>query len=115
MRKLHVSRREDVLMLYFDWDPAKDEENKRKHKISFAAASVALEDPFAIEELDWIVDGELRFTTTGMAAGEVIVLVSHTNIVLNEDGDELARIISARKASAGERRTYEEQRAQSGG
>jgi uncharacterized protein len=101
-------------MLYFDWDPPKDQENRRRHNIGFAAASVALEDPFAIEELDCIVDGELRLRTTGMAAGEVIVLVTHTNTILNEE-DELARIISARKASAGERRTYEEQRTQSGG
>jgi uncharacterized DUF497 family protein len=98
-------------MLYFDWDPAKDEENRRKHRIGFSAASVALEDPNAIEELDSIVDGEVRLRTTGMAAGEVIVLVTHTNTFLNEE-DELARIISARKASPGERKAYEDQRTQ---
>jgi hypothetical protein len=43
-----------------------------------------------------------------MAAGEVIVLVTHTNTMLNDTGDELARIISARKASPGERREYEQ-------
>jgi uncharacterized DUF497 family protein len=95
-------------MLHFDWDLPKDEENRRRHHISFAAASVALEDPYAMEEVDSIVEGELRLRTTGMAAGEVIVLVTHTNTLLNDSGDELARIISARKASAGERREYEQ-------
>jgi len=100
-------------MLYFDWDPPKDAENLEKHGISFAAASVALEDPYAMEEEDQVVDGEQRLRTTGMAAGEVVVLVTHTNYYFNEDRDEMARIISARRASAGERRDYDELRAQS--
>lgn len=100
-------------MLYFDWDPPKAEENVRKHRISFDAASTALEDPFALEEVDSIVDGELRLRTIGLAAGELLVLVTHTNTYLNEEMDELARIISARKASPGERTTYEQIRSQS--
>ena len=100
-------------MLYFDWDPLKNLENLRKHKIGFGAASTALEDPYSIEEVDSVVDGELRLRTIGMAAGEVVVLVAHTNSLSGDGEDELARIISARKASAGERRIYEELRTQS--
>jgi uncharacterized DUF497 family protein len=102
-------------LLYFDWDPQKEEQNKKIHGISFAAASTALEDPFALEEFDRIIDGEVRLRTTGMAAGEVVVVVVHTNEYLNDGMDELARIISARKASPGERRDYEQLRSQSGG
>ena len=101
-------------MLYFDWDPPKEAENIEKHGISFGAASVAIEDPHAIEEVDQVIDGEERLRTTGMAAGEVVVLVIHTNYYFNEDRDEMARIISARRASAGERRDYDELRAQGG-
>jgi uncharacterized DUF497 family protein len=102
-------------LLHFDWDLQKAEENKRKHGISFAAASTALEDPFAVEEFDQIIGGEVRLCTTGMAGGLVVVVVSHTNEYLNDGMDELARIISARKASPGERRDYEQLRSQSGG
>jgi uncharacterized protein len=102
-------------MLYFDWDLLKAEENRNKHGISFGAASAALEDPFALEEFDRIVDGELRLCTIGMAAGEVVVLVTHVNEDLNDGMDELARIISARKASPGERGYYEQLRSQGGG
>jgi len=101
-------------MLYFDWDPPKEAENIEKHGISFGAASVALEDPYAIEEEDQVVDGEQRLLTVGMAAGEVVVLVSHENYYFNDGLDEMARIIHARRASAGERRDYDELRAQSG-
>ena len=65
-------------MLYFDWDPLKELKNIKQHGISFGAASAALEDPYAVEEVDWIVDGELRLRTTGTASGEAIVLVTHT-------------------------------------
>jgi uncharacterized DUF497 family protein len=101
-------------MLYFDWDPQREAENIEKHGISFGAASVALEDPHAIEEEDQVVDGEQRLLTVGMAAGEAVVLVSHANYYFNDDRDEMARIISARRASAGERRDYDELRAESG-
>ena len=102
-------------MLYFDWDPPKEAENLSKHGISFGAASVALEDPYAIEEDDQIVDGEQRLRTTGMAGGEVILLVTHANELLEEGLHELARIISARRASPGERSDYEQVRAAGGG
>lgn len=100
-------------MLLFAWDPVKNVENKRKHRLSFSAASLALEDPYALEEEDQVVDGELRLRTTGMAAQEVVVLVTHTSDLVNDGQDELARIISARRASAGERREYELRRAES--
>ena len=32
----------------FDWDPAKDAENQRKHGVSFAYAQVTFLDPFRV-------------------------------------------------------------------
>ena len=103
-------------MLYFDWDPPKAAEGLTKHRISFGAASAALEDPYRIDWEDQFVEGELRHSTTGMAVGLAIVTVYYT-LELFGDGDEdhLARIISARKATAAERDEYEQARAADGG
>jgi len=100
-------------MLYFEWDTWKAAKNFRDHKVSFGAARAELEDPHAIEEEDQVIEGEVRLRTTGMAEGEVIVLVTHTNRDGENEGDEIARIISARKASLGERRQYDELRTSS--
>ena len=97
-------------MLYFDWDTDKADSNLRKHGIAFEAASAALEDPFALEEEDQVVDGELRLRTIGMASGSLIVAVSHVSTILSST-DQLARIISARKATRSERNAYDNDRA----
>jgi len=53
------------------------------------------------------VEGEQRWKTIGWAAGVPVILsVAHT--VAESGGEELIRIVSARKATAGERRGYEE-------
>ena len=102
-------------MLYFDWDPRKAAENLIKHRISFGAASTALEDPYGIDWEDQFVEGELRHSTTGMAVGEAIVTVYYTlERVEGEEQDELAWIISARKSTAAERDEYEQARAADG-
>ena len=101
-------------MLYFEWDPAKAAANLEKHGISFAAAAAALEDPYAIEEEDQVVEREIRLRTIGMADGEIIVTVTHTNRPNDPDDTEIARIISARRATKSERRRYDELRSQSG-
>jgi uncharacterized DUF497 family protein len=43
----------------------------------------------------------------GLIGGAVVLLVAHT--VEERDGEEVIRIISARKATAHERRAYESQ------
>jgi hypothetical protein len=42
----------------------------------------------------------------GLVGGMVVILVAHT--FLEQDGEEVIRIISARKATPHERRIYEE-------
>jgi hypothetical protein len=52
------------------------------------------------------VEGEQRWKTIGWAAGVPVILsVAHT---VADGGEEVIRIISARKATANERRGYEE-------
>ncbi len=52
-----------------------------------------------------MVGGEERWHTLGLIE-EVVLLVTHT--VQEEEGEEVIRIISARKATAHERRHYEQ-------
>ncbi len=92
--------------LRFDWDETKDASNLLKHGIGFSAASMVFDDPLQLSVQDRDIDGEERWQTIGMAGGVVLLLVAHT--FEDEDGEEVVRIISARKARIGERRRYED-------
>ena len=63
-------------------------------------------DPFAVTKQDRIEDGEYRWQTLGLVDGVVLLLVAHT-LQEAEDGGELIRIISARRADPKEKRNYE--------
>lgn len=83
------------------WDPNKAEVNFKKHKIRFSDAEPALYDPFAMTLEEQIVSGEKRFVSMGLdALARVIVLVYSYRA-------DTIRLISARKATAAERRQYE--------
>jgi uncharacterized DUF497 family protein len=90
----------------FEWDETKNRRNLTKHRISFETAKLVFEDPHALTLQDRVVAGEERWQTLGMIGGETIVVVAHT--YREADGDEVIRIISARKATSPERRAYEE-------
>jgi hypothetical protein len=89
-----------------EWDPLKDRQNLARHGISFETARLVFDDPRALSVQDRTVEGEERWQTLGMIGGVVIVLVAHT--YREEHGDEVIRIVSARKATPRERRAYEE-------
>ncbi len=86
----------------FEWDASKDRENQRKHGVSFQEATTVFGDPLAstIPDPDHS-RGEPRYLTAGYTSNHRLIVVSHT-----EQGDNF-RIISAREASAHERKTYE--------
>ena len=93
----------------FEWDETKDRRNLTKHRISFKIAMSTFEDPYALSKAqDRVVEGEERWQTLGAIGGEVVVLVAHTHV--EEEGDEVIRIISARKATPLERKAYEQGR-----
>lgn len=86
----------------FEWDEAKCLANIKKHGIDFADVPAVFDgDVFTIEDvrLDY---GEVRFVTFGLLKFRVIV-VAHT------DEDNTIRIISARKATKDERKSYFEE------
>lgn len=78
------------------WDPAKALANLRKHRVSFSDAEGVLFDPAAVT-VDDVREGERRFVTIGLdALGRVVVVVYTCRA-------EALRIISARRATRGER------------
>jgi uncharacterized DUF497 family protein len=86
-----------------EWDPKKAKSNLRKHRVSFEEAATALSDSMAATGIDPDHSTiEERYVTFGVSEKGRLVVVSHT------EKDEIIRIISARKASKGERKLYEE-------
>lgn len=86
-----------------EWDPAKADANLAKHGISFEEAAEALGDPFAIVREDGVhSSGEERFILVGESSEQLTLTVVFTV------RQEVARIISARRATSAERRRYME-------
>jgi uncharacterized protein len=87
----------------FEWDPAKARRNYEKHGVSFHEACTIFGDPLSLTYVDpdhSVV--ERRFITIGMSTDGRVLMVAHT------DRNEKVRIISAGKATRGERKHYEE-------
>ncbi|MGI0119649.1 BrnT family toxin [Zooshikella sp. RANM57] len=93
----------------FIWDKNKNASNQRKHGLSFELALRVFSDPHQLSIQDRYVDGEERWQTTGEICGVAIVLVAHT-IKEDEGGEEIVRIISARRAEKHEIRCYEQEK-----
>jgi uncharacterized protein len=87
----------------FEWDEDKNRGNIQKHKVSFETARSAFDDEQALSVMDRIVDGEERWQTLGTISG-IVLIVAHT--YWDEDGEDVIRLISARKATPSERRAY---------
>jgi uncharacterized protein len=61
----------------YEWDDAKATENRRKHRVDFRDAILALEDPSRIEEFDTRFEyGEHRLRAVGMALGNLLFVVT---------------------------------------
>jgi len=87
----------------FEWEAGKNLGNVVKRKVSFETVISLFDDQNAISISDRIVDVEERWQTLGIIAG-LILIVAHT--WRDEDGEEVIRVISARKATPTERRAY---------
>jgi hypothetical protein len=93
----------------FEWDEAKNRVNQRKHGVRFEEAQTVFDDPLAVSIVDQEHSiTEERWLTIGMSSQGRLLVVAHTYWVLN--GEELVRIISARKPTAHERESYEEEK-----
>jgi uncharacterized DUF497 family protein len=90
-------------MIEFEWDEHKAVSNLQKHGIAFADAVSAVEDHLALTIPDDF-SGEGRFVTVGTD------LLGRTLVVVYAWRGDRVRIVSARRATRRERRTYEEKR-----
>ena len=112
-------------MLRFEWDQDKDEINRRKHRIGFETAQLVFDDPHCLTFVERVEDGEQRWHAIGAVSIEsgtdpVLVVVHVYRHPVDEDlspgtprednhGEEIIRIISARRAEKHEYRRYQEQ------
>ncbi|HHH72250.1 MAG TPA: hypothetical protein ENL04_00285 [Sulfuricurvum sp.] len=91
----------------FEWDEKKNETNIQKHHVSFEEAQTVFDDPLHISKLDHRFSYfEERWITIGSTDNGKTVVVA--NIFFDESGEEIIRIISARKASKKEKDFYEQ-------
>ena len=86
----------------FEWDREKAAQNLEKHEVSFDEAVTVFHDPLAatFDDPDHSA-GEQRFVTIGFSSQNRLIVVAHT-----ERGQSI-RIISARLATAQERKRHE--------
>ncbi|MDE0428155.1 MAG: BrnT family toxin [Caldilineaceae bacterium] len=91
------------------WDPVKNKTNLQKHGISFATAVLVFDDPLALTIEDPYADEE-RWRTIGRIISNVVIVVHTYPEFERLTGEEIGRIISARKATSRERRAYEKGR-----
>jgi uncharacterized DUF497 family protein len=88
--------------MQFEWDREKGKRNLRKHGVSFDEAVTVFYDPLSatFNDSDHSVE-EQRLITVGSSSRGRLLVVSHT-----ERGNAI-RIISARPATAQERKRHE--------
>jgi uncharacterized protein len=89
------------------WTEEKNRTNKRDHGLSFETAQLVFDDRLAMSRLDPHPDGD-RWQTVGVVGAVALFVVHAWPEPDPETGEETGRIISARKATAHERRAYEE-------
>ncbi|WP_373797560.1 BrnT family toxin [Kaistella sp.] len=91
--------------LIFEWDENKAKINLQKHGVTFEDAMAVFTDPHRITKQDRFENGEYRWQTIGYSRNIILLLVAHT--IWDDDGNEVIRIISARRVSKSERKQYE--------
>jgi len=83
------------------WDLVKAKSNRLKHRIFFSDVEPVFYDPNAISFEDPDSKGEARYIVIGLDSLGRLVVVAYTY------RGSVIRVISARKASKAERKTYE--------
>ena len=95
------------MSLTFEWDDEKAAENLKKHSISFSEASTVFADPLSRTISDPLhSDEEEQFVILGKSG------LQHSLVVVHTYRGEVIRIISARMATASERKDYERRKEQ---
>ncbi|HZQ06157.1 MAG TPA: BrnT family toxin [Anaerolineae bacterium] len=89
--------------LQFEWDDVKARLNEARHQVTFQEAESVFQDPYALVSYDLAhSDDEPRRIILGYSKNMRLLYISFT-----ERRQNVIRIISARKATPQERKTYE--------
>jgi uncharacterized DUF497 family protein len=89
----------------FEWDQDKARSNLRKHQVSFEEAARVFLDPNRIEAFDGRETyGKDRWRTVGLVEPALLAVV----YTVRGEGEEIIRLISARKADCDEQAQYRE-------
>ena len=91
-------------MVQFEWDPKKAKRNVNKHGVSFEEGVTVFYDPLSatFDDPDHSAD-EHRYITIGLSSRDRLLVVAHA------ERGEVLRMISARPATAYERKRHERQ------
>ncbi len=91
--------------LVFEWDEVKARANTDKHGVDFKEARTIFNDPrlLTFEDLEHSKH-EQRYLSLGISVRGRLLIAAHT------EDDEVIRLITCRRATRKERRTYEERR-----
>ena len=88
----------------FEWDPAKAEQNLRKHGVSFEEASTVFGDPLNLLMMDPDhSEGEQRYLLLGLSTQRRLLVVAFA------ERPPRTQLVSARLATRRERKRYEEE------
>jgi uncharacterized protein len=100
-----------VLHQNFEWDEAKARRNLKKHRVTFDDAALVLADEhgdvFHVEEYDERHSArEDRYVTTACHPDDrsIVLVISWTD--RSTENAQITRVLSARPATAAERRRY---------
>ena len=90
------------MSIRFEWDPAKNDANQRKHGLRFEDAKpIFIWEAQRFDELDETYPGdEARYISVGAIPEGLIT------VVWTVPSDDVVRIISVRRANKRERRLY---------
>ena len=90
----------------YEWDETKATSNERNHGVGFSESSSVFDDPLSVSIHDPDHSGEEdRWITVGRSATGKLLVVVHTR-THHDSPNEVIRLISARWATAHERRVY---------
>ena len=91
------------MKLGFEWDEEKANANLKKHRVGFDEAVSAFADPRLLTFSDsHHSEDEERFLSIGISYKNRVLIIAYT------DRTSKIRIINCRKATASERKRYEE-------
>ncbi len=93
--------------MHWTWDEAKNQINQRQHGIRFETAQLVFFDPLASTRED-LYPLEQRWQTIGEVSGVIIIVAHSWPEYDSATGEDVGRIISARKAEKSEINDYAE-------